>query len=462
MSKIKNAEKSEKRRISFDWLYTNKSLAIISVILAIACWVMITLYVSDDSKTVITDVPIMIDTQDLEEFHELQLIAITSPDSMVDGKIDIEISGSIYEISRVTAEDISVTAQLNNVTAAGEHLLQLTISCGGHDVSARVKDGHTFMRVWFDRIQQKKITADRVIVNGVSTSSDDLIIGDYYSSIKSLTVQGPESVMENVATAQITANVDRALSASEKVAGTISYLDADGNVISADDTKWITILDYNDIGSQEGAAMAGEPSAEMITVMIPIRKQIELPITVPIRNVPEGFDVSSLKYFVNPATITIEGDIDAIDKLAASGSYAVEGIDLSSLYIGGRSFTLPLNLSSGVEELNGRTEVSVTFDISGYATRRFTLENNGSFGLAKSDGVTGRVLTDSVEIVVIGPKKQVNALSEDDFVVMADMSTYDGTSGQRKMPAIIQIKNAPQCWVYGDYTLTVAPDKAAS
>ena len=458
MSKMKKTKKSEKRHISFDWLYTNRSLAVIAVILAIACWVMITLYVSDDSKTVITDVPIMINTEDIEEFHELQLIAITSPDSMIDAKVDIEISGSIYEISRVTAEDITVTAQLNNVTTAGEHLLQLSVSCGGHDVTARIKDGHSFIRVWFDRIQQKKITTDKVIVNGVSTSSDDLIIGDYYSSIKSLTVQGPESVVERIASVQVTANADRALSATEKFIGTISYLDAEGNAIEDDDTKWVTIIDYNDIGSQEGATMAGEPAPDMITVTIPIRRKIELAITVPIRNVPESFDISSLRYTVEPAAITLEGDVDAIEKLAANGTYSVDGIDLSAIYIGGRTMTFPLNLSTGIEELSGRTEVTVTFDIADYSAKRFTVENNGSFGLVNADGVSAQVLSDSLEFIVIGPKEQIKSLTAENFTVMADMSTYDGTSGQRKMPAVVQISGADKCWIYGSYTVTVSPE----
>jgi len=458
MSKIDSVIKNTKRRIRFDWLYTNRSLMIIAFIIAVACWVMLTLYVSDDSKTVITDVPIIIDTEDIEKFHELQLITITSPESMLDSKVDIEVSGSIYEISRVTAEDITVTAQLNNVTSAGEHLLQLSISCAGHDVSLKVKDGHMFIRVWFDRIQQKRISVSTPVVTGVSTSSDDLIIGDYYSSIKSLTVQGPESVVEKIASVHVSASVDKALSASHKVQGVINYLDAEGNPIPAEDIQWLTVIDYNDIGTAEGATMAGEPSADMITVTIPIRKQVTLPITVPVKNVPEGFNTASLKYIVNPATITIEGDVDAIDKLVAAGSYAVEGIDLSALSVGDRTFTFPLNLSTGVEELSGRTEVTVTFSISNYGTRRFVIENNGSFGLINADGVNADILTDSIEITVIGPKKQLNALTADDFVVLADMSTYDGTAGQRKMPAIVQIKGADQCWVHGSYTLTVSPE----
>lgn len=458
MSIKKVSAEAEKKRISFEWLYTNRALAVIAVIIAIGCWVLMTLYVSDDSKTVVTGVPIIIDTADIEQFQELQLIAITSPEAMKDAKVDVEVSGSIYEISRVAAEDITVTAQVNSVTTAGEHLLQLSVSCSGHDVTVKIKDGNNFIRVWFDRIQQKRIPTEKVNAAGVSTSSDDLIIGDCYSSIKSVTVQGPESVVEKIASIQVSAIVDSELSATEKFTGTISYHNSEGDEISADETKWVTIIDYNDTGSEEGTTMAGEPSPDRVTVTVPVHKQVTLAINVPIRNAPENFDLSSLTYSAQPSSITLEGEVDAIDKLAANGTYSVEGIDLSSIYIGGRTMSFPLNLSTGIEEMSGISEVTVTFNIEDYSAKRFTVENNGSFGVINAEGVKAQVLSETLEFIVIGPREQIKSLTENNFTIMADMSKYDGTSGQRKMPASVAISGADKCWVYGSYTLKVLPE----
>lgn len=463
MSKIKTTEtekheKKEKNWLRLDWLYTNRSLAVISVIAAIVCWALLTLYVGDDATTVITDVPIIINTDDIEQAHELQLISITSPEALIDGRVDVEVKGSIYAISRVTAEDLTVTAQVGNVTTAGNHLVQLTVTCSANDVTARIKGGHTFLRAWFDRILQKRITTDRLVVNGVSTSSEELIIGDYYSSIKSLTIQGPESVVEKAVSIMMTADVNRALDASEKITAAMSYLDAEGNVISEEDAKWITILDYNDIGTQEGGTMAGEPKADFITVTVPIRKKLELPVSVSLKNVPGGFVLESLEYTVTPAKLSLEGDIDAIDKLAAAGSFAVDSIDLTTLTPDQRVLTFPLNLSTGIEELTGATEITVSFDIGDYVVEKFVLENNGSFEIINAGGVSAEIVSESIEVIVIGPRKQVEKLSEESFGVSIDMSGYDGTSGQRKMPAIVRIKGTWQCWVSGSYTVTVLPE----
>ncbi len=460
MSSVNNngKEKRTRRSVNLDWLYTNRSFAVISVVLAIVCWALITLYVSDDAKTVITDVPIMINTEDIEQVHELQLISITSPDALTDAKVDVEISGSIYDISRVTADDLTVTAQVGNVTTAGNHLLQLNVTCSVNDVTARVKGGHTFFRAWFDRILQKRVTADKIVVNGVSTTSEEMIIGDYYSSIKSLTIQGPESVVENAVSVLITADVNRALSASEKVAAAISYLDAEGNVIAEEDAKWITILDYNDIGAQEGNTMAGAPADSNITVTVPIRKKLMLPVSVTLKGLPVGFDAGSLTYTVSPDKLSLEGDIDAIEKLAAAGSFAMEGIDLATLSPENRVFKFPLNLSTGIEELSGVTELTVRFDIGGYEMRRIVLENNGSFSFINAEGIGASIISDTLEVVVVGPKRQVEKLEASDFSVSVDMSEYDGSTGQRKMPAIVRIKGTSQSWVYGTYTLTVSTE----
>lgn len=442
---------------SFDWLYTDKAIAVISVILSIACWVLITLYVSQDSTSVITDVPLRINTEDVEEFHDLQLISIVSPEALSDGRVDVEVSGSIHEISRVTADDINVIAQVGNVNTSGEHSLSLAVTCPGHNVNVRIKDGYSAVRVWFDRVLPKNLTVGKVVVNGASVAEEsDLIIGDYYSSIKTLSVQGPESIIEQVDSLLITADVNRELSASEVVAATVCYADAEGNVLGEDVTKWITVQDYNDIGSESGT-MAGEPSADFVTVTIPIRKKAVLPINVPIKNAPAGFDVSSLKYTVTPATITLEGDIDAIDKLVSAGSFTVDGIDLSSISIGRSQFTFPLNLAAGVEELGGIAEVTVKFSVTDYVAKKYTVENKGGFGVIKANGVSADVLTDSLEVIVIGPKEQMEKISERNIKVSADMSTYDGASGQRKMPAVVEITGVDRCWAFGTYTLTVSP-----
>lgn len=449
---MKNKMKTEPRkRYSFDWLYTNKAIAIISIVLSITCWVIITLYVSADSKTVVSDVPIIINTEDIEAVHGLQLISYIGPEELKDSKVDVEVRGSIYDISRVKADDITITASVSRVNSPGEYALSLAAACSERDVSVNIKDGYSYIRVWFDRVQQQRLTVDKVVVNGAATASDELILGDYYSSLKSITVQGPESVVETISAVQITADVDHVLSKTEQIPAAINYIDEEGNIIEKN-IEMLNIIDYNDLGGTEGG-MAGEPTADIITVTVPIRKKATLAIEVPVKNVPEGFDVSTLKYKTTPAEIVLEGDIDAIDKLIAAGSYKVEAIDLSALSVKDRAFKLPLNLTTGVEELNGVSEVSVVFDISSYSTKRFTVENNGSFKVVNNEGVNIEIISDSIEFLVIGPKKQIEKLNDSSFDIAVDLSNYDGTGGQRKLPAVINIKNNNGCWVNGAYTL---------
>lgn len=450
---MKNKTQSEPRRhYSFDWLYTNKALAVISVILSITCWIMITLYVSADSKTVVSDVPIIINTDDIEDVHGLKIISYIGPEELTDAKVDVEVQGSIYDISRVTAEDITITAAVSRVNSPGEYALSLAASCSERNVNVHIKDGYSYIRVWFDRVQQQRFTVDNVMVNGAAAASEELILGDYYSALKSITVQGPESVVETVSAVHITADVDHALSVTEEIPAAIHYVDAEGNRIEKN-IEWLNIIDYNDLGGVEGSGMAGEPTADVLTITVPIRKQAELAIEVPVKNVPEGFDAASLKYKTSPEKIMLEGDIDAIDKLIAAGSYKLEAIDLSTLSVKDRAFTLPLNLTTGVEELNGVSEVSVVFDISPYATKKFTVENNGSFKVINNEGVNVEIISDSIEFIVIGPKKQVEKLKASSFEVAVDLKNYDGTGGQRKLPAVISIKDNNGCWINGAYTL---------
>ena len=122
------------------WLSSKKFLMAFSLIASISCWVFLTLYVNADSQTTITDIPIRIDTTAMNESFGLEMVAITAPEAISDGKVDVVVTGSAYQISRVTSDDITVVAQTSSVNKAGEYSLSLTLSCGNKDVSVALKD----------------------------------------------------------------------------------------------------------------------------------------------------------------------------------------------------------------------------------------------------------------------------------------------------------------------------------
>jgi len=435
------------------WLYSKKLLMAISLLASISCWVFLTLYVNADSQKTIADVPVRIDTTALEEFG-LEMIAITGPEVFSDGKLDVNVVGSAYQISQVTGEDITVSAQTSTVNKAGQYTLSLALSCSNKNVTVSLKDSSKTIDVWFDSIKEKTITLDRPQVTGVSVPPESgYIIGDPTSLVKTIRVSGPETVIDRIASVQLRAELNQELSATASVEGTICYIDENGELLDPERSKYITILDYNDLEVSEGVA-AGAPSPADCTISVPIRVEYELSIVPVFKNVPDKFDTARLKYTLSQNTIRLEGDIDVMKQYAENGVLMLDGIDLTTLTPSNRKFTIKLNLSSAVTALNGETEITVTFDMSGYKKENFTVDGS-RIVLINTDNRKVSVASESIEITAVGTSKMIDSLEDRNFTIIVDMSGDEWTEGVREKSATILVGDGSKCWAEGTYTVKI-------
>ncbi len=451
IKKIKDFIKSV--RPEGGWLYNKKLLMALSLLASIACWVFLTLYVNADSQKTITDVPIKIDTTALEDFG-LEMIAITGPEIFADGKLDVSVTGSAYQISQVTEEDITVSAQNSSVNKAGEYTLSLVPFCSNKNVTVSLKDSHKTVAVWFDSIMEKDFILEKPVVTGVSVPADSgYIIGDPSGFVKSIRASGPESVIEKIASVQLRAELNEELSATTTVEGAICYLDENGDLLDSEQTRYITILDYNDIGATDGVA-AGAPAPADCTISVPIRMECELMIVPVFKNVPEGFDVGTLKYTLSQNTIRLEGDIDVMKKFSEDGVFSLDGIDLSTLTPSNRVFTIKLAFSSAVTSLNGESEIVVTFDMSGYKQGTLSVGSD-RIVLTNTEGYNVTVASESIEVTAVGRSSIIDKLEASGVTVVVNMSGDEWTPGVREKSAQVYIGNSTRCWAVGTYTVKV-------
>jgi len=204
---------------------------------------------------------------------------------------------------------------------------------------------------------------------------------------------------------------------------------------------------------REGVA-AGAPAPADCTISVPIRMECELKIVPVFKNVPKGFDVNDLKYTLSQNTIRLEGDIDVMKKYSEDGVLSVDGIDLSTLTPSNRKFTIKLNLSSAVTALDGETEITVTFDMSGFRQETFTLSGS-RIVLTNADGHNVSVASESIDVTVVGKSSTIDKLSEGSFTVVVNMDGDEWTAGVREKSAGVIITDGNRCWPVGTYTVRV-------
>lgn len=428
------------------WLYSKKLLIVASLLISIGCWIFVTLYVNADSQKTVQDVPITIDTSVMQENFGLELIDILAPDELSNGKVDIVVKGSVYQIGKVSAENITVTTQTSSVNKAGEYTLALNLNCSNREVQVDIKEGSKTITAWFDSKKDKTLTLDVPQPIGATVTGSGLSVGEPVGSIKSIAINGPATVIDMVASARLCADVNSELVETTTVPAALFYFDAEGNVLDTELTKYITITDYNNDGTVD--TPAGAPASGDITVMLPVTMECELPVKLAFKNVPEGFNTDTLKYTLSNKSIKLEGGVADMQQFSDRGSYELEAIDLHEIKPENTRFVIPLNFASSIKSVDGVTEVEVNFNLNNYATETYTVDKS-RIKLINTEGGKASVVSEKVNVTIVGPLNTVGKLNENNISLVIDMSADEWTPGTKTVSASVVVAGNSYCWEAG-------------
>ena len=439
------------------FLFNRRTLLVFSFIISLSMWTLVKTNATMETTKVFSDIPITIRAEDIYENFGLEKIAVTGPPSAINETVSVTATASAYHLSQIDIQsgDITVVAtQLGSVTQPGQINLALSVFCTNPNVRVSIPSSQRYIIVWFDRIKEVDFPIDRVAAVGVSVAPESgLLIGEAFSPIKSVTLRGPETEMNAISSVELSTDVGRELDATETFPASLILRDTDDNQLDfLGDGSYISVIAYNDLDDLT--------SKDELVITVPINKTAELPVAVAFKKAPSSFSSETLKYTITPPILKLEGQSDAINKLAEAGKYELdEKIDLSALSIYNSVQTLKLNLSSGISDTGGLTEVTVAFDLTGYSEKLLNpirgVTTEFRFAHLPQD-MKASILTDSLENVLItGPAASLQNLWEYGCVVEVDMSAADASSGQKLVPATVIFPEFPSCWAVGTYQVRV-------
>lgn len=187
--------KKKKNKVGFSELMNNnKFVLVLSIVIAFFVWVAVAMYKSPSESNTVYNVPITIDTEN----------SIVGQKGYVnfwqsDEAIDVTVTGPRYLVTAITAEDISVVANINTVDSAGVFELSLRVSL--KDVSQDVvisSQSKTSVEVYFDKESEKQfdIVIDSNIIpekvaQGYQFKNAEL-------TVSTVTLKGPETEINKV------------------------------------------------------------------------------------------------------------------------------------------------------------------------------------------------------------------------------------------------------------------------
>ena len=415
-----------KSKFNLNNLFNNdKFLLVFSLFAALVIWLLVVVNVSEPTTRVIKGVKVNIDSTvpsqfGLEVFGEKEFT------------VDVTVKGKKYQISpaALSAEDIVITAQTNNVDSAGNRTLQLKpeIPDGADYTITTISQKN--IDVYFDTAKTVQMVIEpQVIADDFPIVDEGFTCGNINLSETSVTVTGPSTEINRIEKVVARLELKKSLSSNKSADAEIILL-SDKN---KSDFKYVTM------------------SIDKVILTIPVLQVKELETIVAFKNAPDSFIVNPLKYSINPGKDLFNISVDDYDKTV---DYSIGTIDFRTLSPSNRVFTF-LAEDVAVAEGSETVEYVVSVDMSGIAQEYFTFSKD-KFIINNPDNKQYTVSGLNKSVIVVGAEKDLESITDEDIKVEIDLSEIDISQGQSiTVPAVVTVDNAG-CWIYGTYFVDVS------
>ncbi|MDO4943570.1 MAG: CdaR family protein [Ruminococcus sp.] len=339
--------------------------------------------------------------------------------------VDVEIQGMNYEIGGYTANDLSATVDLGEVTKEGTYTLDINVkSTHSTDKCTIVSVTPETIQVDFDRITTKtlELTAEAPLVS----AEEGYTLREATVTPSEITVEGAKNDLDNIS--KVTAQITKSRKISEDV--TIStedlvFYDADDNIL---DSSKFTVQNS---GSYD--------------VSFVVYKKKTADLRVDVSGCPDNFDINTLPMILSEESISVispnleDGDTEEI----TVGTIPLSSINLSKNF----SFSIPLN--TGEINMTGSDNVVVSFDDEGYTSKEFTVDASRIKTVNRPAGMTTTIETKKLtNVVIYGPEEVISKLEDSDIYAQVDLSDiYEYGSYTRN--ALIYVPDHDDVWCFG-------------
>lgn len=401
-------EKETKNR---NWLYV-----VLSVALAVCLWVYVSYINSSDNTYTFRNVPVEFTGLDTLEGRGLMI------SNGAEQTITLNVRTSWSTALRLSSEAISVTVDVSSIESAGTYTTGYRINyptgVSGNSVSIT---GSTAQNVTYTVARR---TERSVEVQGVFRGevAEGYQREEFSFSPSTILIAGEESAVNQVDHALVTVTRDEPL--SETFSGEMPF-----QLIGLDGT----VLDLEELNL--------ETDVNTVQVTLPVVQLKEVELTVDL--LPGGgATADNAVVTINPSTITVSG---SEADLAGLSSISLGEIELGNIF-SQDTFTFDIQLASGLENVSGETQATVTVEITGLTTR--TLEVDNIQWINAPEGCTVELVSQVRQIQIRGSEEAVNAVIASQISIVADLT--DATIGTQNVPARVSLNGASDVGVVGD------------
>ena len=392
---------------------------------AVVAWMVVTMIVQPGTTNTIYNVPVDY-TYDSSAYTSRGLSIVSAEEKTV----NLKISGDGYTIGGLTASDFVVYPDWSSVRDSGEKTLRLQVRGANgmlNGINVTLEGAENTVKVVFDVVEEKTLPVK--VTTNYLTIADGYILYSTDVSKENVTLSGPSSELDKVATC--TAEV----TATGELSGSVT-LD--------------TPLRFYTSGGSEVKFEYTQLEESSVDVTLQVYKMATLPVKVSFINTPKDFDNSVLVYDLSRKQIKVAGPAEKIDALS---QISIGTIDLSTFTLN-KTYELPMELPSDIYLLDNVSTVTVSFDSSGLETKTINLPSSCVQVVNLPSTYQLTVETDRLmNVTLCGPKGTMETLVPEQVVIEIDAEDFSVAAGQQNIACRLYVPSNGKIFALGSYVL---------
>ena len=421
-----------KKKFSLNRLMHNdKLMMLVSLVLAILVWALVVYGPSNLQDQEITGVPISVTLNDYAS--QTLNLRITSG---ANATATVTVHGLRSVVSKLSAADITVTADTGNVIKEGTYTLALRAAANGdYSIKRIVGDNGTNDTVTISCDVWKEVAFDVevempgvTLADGQNSRFGTPVIAGAAVTGGQVTLSGPRTDISRVATVVAVIDEEKAISEATAFEARLEARDERGEPITT-------------------LAFAGiEDGKVSVTVPVMVYRKIDLASAV--LHAPAAYQDAKL-VTVSPSYVELWGVPSEIDDYVQSVLNRI-AVDFDQLSPATLKREIVLEPTEGIRPVNGSETITIAVGLKGMTTRTYevplsasnvTVQNCPAGYVAK---VTQSVLKN---VVLCGTSRQLGAIRAENIRVTVDMNN-SATAGQQSIKARISVDGQPAVWAY--------------
>lgn len=425
----RNNANDKKEKVSFSSLMTNnKFVFVLSLLFAVAFWVMVSMSQTTEIERVFTDVRISVNIDENSVAAENNLEIFGNGDYFA----DVTVKGYSYLVnsSEFTNSNINLFASTSSVVTAGTYDLPVSGSLTGISGDVQISSiSVKSVKVSFDERVTKSFALTEQIEEGENYSlAEGLVRENPRLSLDKIDISGPSKEISKITSVKAYVKIDKMLSSTESFEAEIIAESSNG------------VVDLENLKLE---------ITEPVYVSIPICKVGTYETAVDFAGIPQAYRSEGVEYSVYPAKIDVSVQTGANDtQLDDNNKILIGTIDFSKINnTVNRIVVENQKISSDVKNF------TVTIDMSSMAKRWLEIPVDVS-SVTLPENVT--VLSQSVASVqIVGPSQSVMNIDKNAAYAVPVLDGQELTPGKHTIPAKIILRTLTDSWVHGTYTVEI-------